>query len=230
MNDTPQAVMMFAAGFGTRMGALTKDLPKPMIKVAGKPLIDHALDLAQNVKPKRIVANVHYLAPVLTNYLAPKGVVLSDETDCILDTGGGLKAALPLLGHGAVFTMNSDAIWAGPNPLKLLQSAWDPDRMDALLMCVPVKQALGHDRPGDFRTDPDGRLSRGPGLVYGGVQIIQPDGLDLITEPVFSLNVLWDQIHGDGRLFGLSYPGKWCDVGHPGGIALAEELIATADV
>ena len=230
MTDHPQAVMLFAAGFGTRMGDLTKTLPKPMIEVAGAPLIDHALDLAYAVNPARIVCNLHYLAPILAAHLAPRDVLISDETERILDTGGGLKAALPLLGSGPVYTMNTDAIWSGPNPLTLLTEVWNPAQMDALLMCVPVSHALGHDHPGDFQADPSGRLSRGPGLVYGGVQIVKTDALQDFANPVFSLNALWDQIHGSGRLYGLEYPGKWCDVGHPGGIALAEELIASANV
>jgi MurNAc alpha-1-phosphate uridylyltransferase len=226
MSQSPDAVMLFAAGFGTRMGALTKDRPKPLIEVAGRPLIDHALALVDAFHPSIVVANLHYHADQLQAHLAPKGILLSHETPEILETGGGLRAALPLLGTGPVFTMNTDAIWAGPNPLSLLQEAWDPDRMDALLMCVPIGQTIGHAGEGDFTADADGRITRGPGLVYGGVQILKTDGLQNIPEQAFSLNLLWNQMHDRNRLFALEYPGRWCDVGRPEGIALAEGMLA----
>ncbi len=230
MMDRPKAILLFAAGFGTRMGALTKDLPKPLIKVAGTPLIGHALNLARAVQPECIVANVHYRADMLAQYLTPLGVGLSHEQPDILETGGGLKAALPMLGPGPVYTMNTDAIWAGANPLRLLQSAWDPARMDALLMCVPVANAIGYSGRGDFSVDPDGRIRRGPGVVYGGIQILKTDGLSGISQPVFSLNLLWDRMQANGRLFAMSYPGRWCDVGHPEGIGMAETLLAECNV
>ena len=226
MTARPQAVMLFAAGFGTRMGALTRTRPKPLIPVAGRPLIDHTLELTDAVRPRRVVANLHYMADQLTDHLAPRGVLLSHEQPEILETGGGLRAALPLLGPGPVFTMNTDAIWSGPNPLELLQAAWDPARMDALLICVPIAQTIGHTGPGDFKIDPQGRLARGPGHVYGGIQILKTDGLAEIPEKAFSLNVLWDRMQRDGRLYGLQYPERWCDVGRPEGIALAEEMLA----
>ncbi len=226
MSQSPDAVMLFAAGFGTRMGALTKDRPKPLIEVAGRPLIDHALASVDAVHPSRVVANLHYHADQLQAHLAPKGILLSHETPEILETGGGLRAALPLLGTGPVFTMNTDAIWAGPNPLSLLQEAWDPDRMDALLMCVPIGQTIGHAGEGDFTADAEGRITRGPGLVYGGVQILKTDGLRHIPEQAFSLNLLWNQMHDRQRLFALEYPGRWCDVGRPEGIALAEGMLS----
>ena len=226
MTRTLQAAMLFAAGFGTRMGALTKDRPKPLIDVAGCPLIDHALDLIEPMRLQRVVANAHYHADQLARHLIPKGVLLSREAPNILETGGGLRAALPLLGSGPVFTLNSDAIWVGPNPLQMLRDHWDPDQMDALLMCVPADQALGHTGPGDFIRDEIGRITRGAGLVYGGAQILKTDGLNDFTEDAFSLNILWDRMLRNRRLFALSYPGRWCDVGRPEGIALAEGLIA----
>ncbi|WP_171212140.1 nucleotidyltransferase family protein [Ruegeria sp. HKCCA5426] len=227
MTRTPEAVMLFAAGFGTRMGALTSTTPKPLIEVAGRPLIDYALDLINDVHPKRIVANLHYLPDQLEAHLAPKGVLLSREDAEILETGGGLRAALPLLGTDPVYTANSDAIWAGPNPLALLRDAWDPDRMDALLMCVPVARTIGYMGTGDFTADASGQITRGPGLIYGGIQITKTDGLMNFQQKSFSLNLLWDQMHSQNRLFALSYPGRWCDVGRPEGIALAEELLAS---
>ena len=126
--------MLFAAGFGTRMGALTAERPKPLIAVAGKPLIDHALDLVEPLGLARVVANLHYKPEPLIAHLSGRGILFSHETPDILETGGGLRHALPLLGRGPVFTMNTDAVWRGPNPLTLLAEAWNPDRMDAILI------------------------------------------------------------------------------------------------
>ncbi|WP_170481104.1 nucleotidyltransferase family protein [Ruegeria arenilitoris] len=226
MKGEPEAVMLFAAGFGTRMGNITKDKPKPMVEVAGRPLINHALDLAEGIGPSRIVANVHYLADQIIAYLAATDVRISLEEPDILETGGGLRAALPLLESDPVFTLNTDAIWAGPNPLRLLRKAWRPEEMDALLMCVPVAHAIGYSGQGDFSQDASGRIARGPGLIYGGAQIIKTSGLTAVPDSTFSLNVVWDQMHDAGRLHALQYPGRWCDVGRPEGIVLAEELIA----
>ena len=222
--------MMFAAGFGTRMKHLTQDQPKPMIPVSGKPLVDHALGFAQSAGCAPIVANLHYKPDVLRDHLTPKGVRCITETPDILETGGGLRNALPQLGTGPVITMNTDAIWAGPNPIELLNDAWDPTDMDALLMLVPLNRAVGHAGTGDFKTDTAGRLTRGPGAVYGGIQIIKTEGLAVIKERAFSLNLLWDVMLKQGRMFGLQYPGTWCDVGHPEGIKMAEDMLAQTHV
>jgi len=219
-------VMIFAAGFGTRMGPLTQERPKPLIEVAGRALIDHALDLASDYAPPRIVINLHYRAAQIRAHLVGRNdVAFSHETPEILETGGGLRAALPLLGPGPVFTLNSDAIWQGPNPLGFLAPLWDPARMGALLLCLPPEAAIGHDGAGDFTRAPDGRLSRGPGLVYSGVQILAPKRLHEIPDQSFSLNAVWDRIAAEGRLYGATYPGRWCDVGRPEGIALAEDML-----
>ncbi|MGD9864939.1 MAG: nucleotidyltransferase family protein [Pseudodonghicola sp.] len=231
MSAAPQAALLFAAGFGTRMGELTRDRPKPLVEVAGRPLIDHALDLLQPLALPRVVANLHYRAEMLEAHLAPRGVRTSVERPEILETGGGLRQALPLLGPGPVFTLNTDAIWAGPNPLELLRAAWDSDRMDALLIGIAPDHAAGHTGAGDFTTDAAGQvLRRGPGLIYGGAQIVNPDLLAGIEARAFSLNALWDRMLTRGRLFALAYPGRWCDVGHPAGIVLAEALLAGDDV
>ena len=220
-------VLMFAAGFGTRMKHLTADRPKPLVKVAGKPLIDHTLALAQQVNPSVIVANLHYRAEMLEAHLHPLGVKTVVEHPDILETGGGLRGALPMLGTGPVITMNTDAIWHGPNPLQMLIDAWEPTRMDALLMGIPPAQAMEHEGAGDFTMDTQGRLARGAGLVYGGVQIIKTDLLEGIEETSFSLNLVWDQMLAQRRVYGLRYSGQWCDVGHPGGVLTAEQLIAS---
>ena len=222
--------MLFAAGFGTRMGALTAERPKPLIAVAGKPLIDHALDLVEPLGLARVVANLHYKPEPLIAHLDGRGILFSHETPDILETGGGLRHALPLLGRGPVFTMNTDAVWRGPNPLTLLAEAWNPDRMDALLICVPRPNALGHTGKGDFLLGGDGRLSRGPGHVYGGVQIVKTDRLHDIDQTAFSLNLLWNGMASEHRLFGVEYPGLWCDVGRPEGIALAENMLEQGHV
>ncbi|UWR22453.1 nucleotidyltransferase family protein [Sulfitobacter sp. S190] len=226
MRHCPFPVLMFAAGFGTRMGTLTADRPKPLIEVAGRALIDHTLELVTQVKPPRIAANLHYRAPQLAAHLAPRGVTPVVEDPDILETGGGLRNALPVLGDGPVITTNTDAIWTGPNPLAALLEAWRPDVMDALLMCVPVAQAQEHSGDGDFTLAADGRLRRGPGVVYGGIQIMKTDRLQAVAARAFSLNVVWDEMLADGRLYGVAHDGKWCDVGHPGGIGTAERMIA----
>lgn len=220
----PNAIMLFAAGFGTRMGALTADRPKPLIQVAGRPLLDHALALADHL-PRKVV-NAHYHADQVQAHLQGRAVEVSVEQPDILDTGGGLRHALPLLGNDPVFTLNTDAVWAGPNPLRQLEQAWDPARMGALLLCVPLDNAVGRKGGGDFTRQPDGTLRRGGDLVYTGAQILHTEGLAKIPEDAFSLNVLWNQMAAEGRLFGAVYDGKWCDVGHPEGIGMAERMLS----
>lgn len=231
-----RALMIFAAGFGTRMGALTVTQPKPMIRVAGRPLIDHAVDLALAAAADPIVVNLHYLGDQLATHLANRPVRLSWEREKILETGGGLRHALPLLGPDAVATLNSDAVWTGENPLIQLDAAWDDRHMDALLLIAPVAMATGHGARPDFSMDSAGRLSRhaqagGAGFVYLGAQIIKTEGLGDIPDPAFSLNLLWDRMISAGRLHGLVHRGGWCDVGRPETIAQAERLLSgQADV
>jgi MurNAc alpha-1-phosphate uridylyltransferase len=216
--------MLFAAGFGTRMGALTQDRPKPLLSVAGKPLLEHALKLSADI-PTRVV-NAHYKADQIVAFCADRAVQVSVETPEILDTGGGLRHALALLGADPVFTLNTDAIWRGPNGLDLLAKAWRPAEMDALLLCVPRDKAVGRLGPGDFHMTQTGRLQRGGDLVYTGAQILHTDRLDHMPETAFSLNRIWSEMAQDNRLFGLVYPGQWCDVGHPNGLRLAEEMLS----
>ncbi|WP_298905469.1 nucleotidyltransferase family protein [uncultured Aliiroseovarius sp.] len=226
----PDTVMIFAAGRGTRMGALTETQPKPMIPVAGKPLLDHALDIVDEADGvSQIIVNTHYLADQIHTHLADRDVVFSHE-DTLLETGGGLKQALTLHKTASLFTLNADAVWSGPNPMQMLLHAWDPDRMDALMLLVPPENAIGHLGKGDFTIAPDGQLTRGQGLVYTGCQIIKSHPVAQVDEDVFSLNVAWDAIRRSDRLFGLPYQGAWCDVGHPDGITLAEKMLEGADV
>ena len=230
MCTAPDAVMLFAAGFGTRMGALTADRPKPLIRVAGRALLDHALEMAEGAGAAPIVVNAHYKASQIAAHLAGRDAAISHEAPDILDTGGGLRAALPMLKASAICTMNTDAVWRGANALSLLRDAWRPDVMDALLLCVPLARAVGHKGQGDFTLGADGRLTRGGGLIYSGAQIIKASALEDMPLGAFSLNLVWDRLLAAGRLHGCIYPGTWCDVGHPAGIALAEEMLGAPDV
>lgn len=228
MWPTPPPLMLFAAGFGTRMGPLTATRPKPLIPVAGRPLIDHALALADGAGVARIVANSHYLADQIEAHLAGRDIPVSREVPEILDTGGGLRKALPLLQDDPVMTLNTDAVWTGRNPLVELMEGWDGDRMDALLLLLPLERATGHSGTGDFLMGADGRLVRAKGAggpVYLGAQIVKTAGLADVEGEAFSLNLLWDQMLEKGRLFGILHDGGWCDVGHPQGITVAEEML-----
>lgn len=223
----PDTVMIFAAGFGTRMGALTRNTPKPMIEIAGRPLLDHALDLVAQAGVSHVVVNTHYLAEQIHAHLADRDVSISHESPRILDTGGGLRKARTLIEDDNVFTLNPDAAWSGQNPLRELQAQWNANDMDALLLCVPLANAIGRAGPGDFGCDAQGRISRGGDLVYTGAQILRLQALDAVAEDVFSLNAVWDRLIALGRAKCVVHDGRWCDVGHPGGIALAETLLET---
>ncbi|GGA18374.1 nucleotidyltransferase family protein [Neptunicoccus cionae] len=226
----PKTAMIFAAGFGTRMAPLTDKTPKPLIEVDGKPLIDHALSLLDGFQ--NIVVNTHYLADQIETHLAGKThVTCLQEVPEILETGGGLKNALPLLGPDPVVVMNSDAVFAGPNPVPELLARWNPDHMDALLSLVPIEQTIAHEGAGDFSCDGDGALIRRGNnptapYVYTGVQILKTDRLSGIAETSFSLNLLWNQMIAERRAFGWVYGGKWVDVGRPSGIQAAEKALA----
>lgn len=234
MRNTPDAVMLFAAGFGTRMGHLTADRPKPLIQVAGQTLLDHALDQVADAGLSRAVVNVHYKGEQVEKHLENRpNIHVSWERGKILETGGGLRAALPQLGAGPVFTLNTDAVWAGANPLCVLRDHWDGATMDALLLLAPPSRIVGFTGKGDFLLGPDGRISRAngaEGLAYLGAEIILPRGIDDIPQAAFSLNILWDQMIAQGRAFGVVYPGGWCDVGRPEGIAQAEAMLKTLHV
>ena len=223
--------MLFAAGLGTRMGLLTAHVPKPLITVAGVALIDHALALADAAKITRIAANLHYLGDQILMYLKNRDILFSWEREALLETGGGLRAALPLLGAGPVMTLNTDAVWTDQTALTQLLDNWDDASMDALVLLLPINRAVGHEGRGDFIMEKDGKIARAngqDGLVYLGAQIIRTDGLAKISTARFSLNLLWDQMIASGRAYGLVYQGGWCDVGCPDGIALAEAMLSAA--
>ncbi|MCR8724490.1 nucleotidyltransferase family protein [Frigidibacter sp. ROC022] len=229
MRNGSPALMLFAAGLGRRMAPLTDTRPKPLIPVAGRPLIDHALALARDVGIGRVVVNTHYLAEMLAAHLADSGATLIHEP-VLLETGGGLRNAVPLLGDGPVLTLNSDALWQGKNPLQSLISAWEPARMEALLLLCPKDRAVGHPGKGDFSIDAEGRLSRGGDLIYTGAQMTRTDRLSSVPDAAFSLNRVWDMMMESGSLYGTLHPGRWSDVGRPEGIALAEAMLEAADV
>ncbi|MDE3027546.1 MAG: nucleotidyltransferase family protein [Paracoccaceae bacterium] len=229
MRHDPDALMLFAAGLGTRMGALTASRPKPLIPVAGRPLIDHALQLTEAAHISHVVVNLHYLPEQIEAHLASRPEIgLSYEPD-LLETGGGLRQALPYLGTGPVFTLNSDAVWTGRNPIEQLRAAWRPDEMDALLLLIERGNARGHSGNGDFILDADGHIARGPGSIYSGAQIIRTERLAAIPDTKFSLNLLWDQMIAEQRAFGVVHQGSWCDVGRPEGITEAEAMLREAE-
>lgn len=217
-------LMIFAAGLGTRMRPLTDHRPKPLIEVAGRTLLDHALDMAREAGASPIVVNTHYLGEQITAHLTGQDVAISEETDLLLDTGGGLREALPLLGAGPVMTLNPDVVWTGPNPLTALLDAWD-ERMDALLTVVPLKHATARIGGGDFSMDPERRITRKGDFVYAGAHMIRPERLAEIPDRVFSLNRIWDVLIGEGRTFATIHTGNWCDVGTPAAIPQAEALL-----
>ncbi len=227
--------MVLAAGFGTRMGALTRARPKPLLTVAGRALIDHALDAVEGAGVRRAVVNLHYLGEQIRAHLAERRapeVVFSQETPEILDTGGGIVHALPLLGPSAFFGLNSDALFVGRNPLKALAAAWAPGRMDALLLLVPAARALAYTRAGDFFLDAEGDRPwrRGAAaaapFVFSGAQILTPGAFVGAPGGPFSLNLVWDRLIGSGRLAAISYQDEWVDVGTPEGLSEAERALA----
>ncbi len=224
-------VMILAAGFGTRMGALTADRPKPLIPVAGRALLDHALAAARD-GGGRIAVNAHYRADQIAAHLAAHpDIHLSVETPGILDSGGGVKQALPHLRGSPIATLNADAVWAGPGPLSTLCAAWDGGRMGALMLLVPRARAIGRQGGGDVAMDATGRLTwdrTETGLVHTGAQLIDPALIAARPETAFSLREIWEDQMDRCRLFGVLYPGRWADVGHPDGIAMAEAMLADA--
>lgn len=219
----PTSAMIFAAGFGSRLAPLTKDLPKPLVPINGRPMIAHTIDLLRAAGIETIVANTHYLHSKMEAFLATEKIKFSREMPDILDTGGGLKNALPLLGSGPVITINPDAVWLGENPIRCLLEGWRED-IDALLLVIRAENAHGVSGDGDFRLE-QGRIHRSGPFIYGGAQIIRTNRLQEISDKAFSLNLYWDRLAANGELRGLIYEDSWCDVGHPEGLEIAEGLL-----
>ena len=236
MDAAPTTAMVFAAGLGTRMRPITLTLPKPLVEVAGRSLLDHALDHVRAAGVGRVVVNVHYLADALEAHVrrhaADLDVAVSDERGRLLETGGGVVHALPLLGDRPFYVINTDNFWVdGPvDTLRLLANRWDDARMDALLLVVPLARATAHSGQGDFHMDAEGRLLRrqprrvAP-FVYTGIQLVSPRLLEDAPEGAFSMNVLWDRAIAADRAFGVVHQGLWCDVGTPAAIAVAEDML-----
>ncbi|QXT40164.1 nucleotidyltransferase family protein [Gymnodinialimonas ceratoperidinii] len=218
--------LILAAGFGTRMGAMTADRPKPLIEVAGRTLLDHALDAARGTDP--ITVNAHYRADQIAAHLAGRDVHLQLETPEILDSGGSVKRAVQRWGEGPMATLNADNVWTGAPPIRQLEAAFDPARMGALLLLVPRADAVGRKGGGDFAMTPDGRIAfdkSADTYVYVGAQILDPAPCLNDPREVFSLRDVWQGYAEEGRLFGIVHEGRWADVGHPGGIEMAEEML-----
>ncbi len=234
----PTAAMVLAAGLGTRMRPLTDTRPKPLVPVAGKALLDHGLDRLAAAGVDTAVVNVHYLAEQIIAHVAGRQaprIVISDERDRLLETGGGVVRALPLLGPAPFFLLNADSFWVetGAPALAALAAAWDPAAMDALLLLARPAGATGYDGPGDFAMDAAGRLRRRGAAprapyVYTGAGILAPALFAGAPEGAFSLNLLFDRAIAAGRLHGVVLDGTWCHVGTPGAIAAAEAALAAA--
>ena len=237
--EVPHTAMIMAAGLGKRMRPLTATRPKPLVEVNGKALLDHVLDRLRVAGVKKVVVNVHYLADALEAHLATRAggleVEISDERDLLLETGGGLVKAEPLIDSDPFLSLNSDNLWIdGPaDTIKLLSSQWDGAKMDALLLLVPQARAMGHKGLGDFHMDRTGRLRRrershvAP-FVFTGIQIVSKRLLRDAPEGPFSTNILWDRAMEEGRAFGAVHQGLWFDVGTPQAIPYTEAALEDA--
>jgi len=233
----PDTALVLAAGLGKRMRPLTATRPKPLVEVAGRPLLDHVFDRLRNAGVGKAVVNVHYLADALEAHLRNRikgiDIAISDERRLLLETGGGIAKALPLIGSDPFIVVNSDNLWIdGPvDTLRLLASRWDAEQMDALLLVVPLARANCHNGLGDFHMDALGRLTRRrPGrvapFVFTGVQIVSKRFAADAPPGPFSTNVLWDRAMAAGRCYGLVHQGLWFDVGTPAAVGKTEALLA----
>ncbi len=233
--------MVLAAGKGTRMGALSDVTPKPLVPVAGIPLLDRILAHLKAAGCEKAVVNVHHLADQIERHLAPHvaagHVAISDERTMLLETGGGVKKALPLLGRAPIHVINSDALWVDGDEgtLKRLADAFDPERMDVLLLLVPTEEALGYDGAGDFIPAGDaaspvpisfrGSAPSAP-VMFGGIQVVKPALYDGMPEGKWSNVEIFRKAEAAGRLYGLLHTGHWMHVGTPEAIKAAEAKLA----
>ncbi|MBA3835275.1 MAG: nucleotidyltransferase family protein [Sphingomonas sp.] len=232
----PRTAMVMAAGLGKRMRPLTATRPKPLVEIAGKALIDHVLDRLRAAGVEQVVINVHYLADALEAHLADRGgdlgLTISDERKLLLETGGGLVQAAPMIAEDTFLVVNSDNYWIdGPaDSLRLLASHWREQDMDALLLLIPHARASNNHGVGDFHMDALGRLrrrglSRVAPFVFTGIQIVSKRLLRDAPEGAFSTNIFWDRAIDEGRCFGAVHQGLWFDVGSPPAIAATEAAL-----
>jgi N-acetyl-alpha-D-muramate 1-phosphate uridylyltransferase len=230
----PRKAMVLAAGLGLRMRPLTETMPKPLIPVGGKPLIDWGLDALERRGVEMAVVNVHHLAGQMIAHLADRArphVVVSDERDALLDSGGGIVKALPFLGEEPFFILNADTFWIdrSEDNLGRLALAWDADRMDILILLADPKSATGHTGKLDFVMREEGRLMRAgaseTGFIYAGAAILHPRLLVGARAEPHSLNHYFDEAIAAGRMFGLPLEGRWITVGTPDAIAPAEAAL-----
>ena len=231
----PTRAMILAAGLGTRMAHLTAEKPKPLVELKGKALIDYAIDRLVNNGVNFIAVNVHYKAEMLIAHLKKRKDVeirICDETDAILETGGGIARALPLFDGEPFFTHNSDSLWVEGmgSAIKRMRQRWNPDQMDALMLLAPCATAIGFDGRGDFEMDSLGALSRRDEMklapfVWTGLQIVHPRLFEGAPNGRFSINPLWDKAIAKGRLFGLRLDGVWIHVGSPQALEEAETFM-----
>ena len=235
MSAVPKAAMVLAAGLGKRMRPLTDTTPKPLIRIAGKTLLDRGLDMLAAAGVEKAVVNVHYLGDQIAAHVkarAAPDIVISDESDLLLDSAGGIVKALPRLGDDPFLILNADTFWIDRDgsDLERLALAWDAARMDSLLMLAPLDHATGHSGSTDFLIGPDGRLARAKGaaegLIYAGVGILHPRIFAGASEEPHSLNLYFDRAIAAGRLHGTVMRGHWITVGTPEAIAPAEAAIA----
>lgn len=233
---TLKTAMVLAAGLGRRLQPLTDTTPKPLVRVNGRALIDYALDLVRTAGIEHVVLNCHHLADQIETYAAlvtDLDLKISDERAELLETGGGVQKALPLLGDAPFAILNSDVIVkdAHSTSLKKLIDCWQPEKMDVLLLLQDKKTAVGYDGRGDFHLDADNRLIRcrdneDAPYIFTGVQIVNPDLFEGIAVGRFSMNVIFDKADAKGRLFGAVHDGMWLHVGTVPALAEAEEILS----
>ncbi len=232
MSFHPKTAMILAAGLGQRMRPLTNTTPKPLLRVAGKRIIDYGVDHLVAAGVERAVVNKHYLPAQIDAWArstAAPQIIVSDETDQVLETGGGIVRALPLLGQEPFYVLNSDCFWTdqGTPALDRLAATWNDDKMDCLLLLCDPTQTTGYDGSGDFSIGPDGRLRRSKhqALAYIGAYIVHPRLFLGVGAGKFSMNILWDRTIEQGRLFGIAHVGHWLHVGTPDAIGKAEDFL-----
>ncbi len=227
--------LVLAAGFGHRMRPLTDTLPKPLVRLGGKPMLDHVLDRLAEIGVSDAVVNVHYLADLIEAHLktrtAPR-ITISDERDAILDTGGAVNKARHLLGTAPFFVHNSDSVWTEKrgSTLARMVEAWDSRTMDSLLLLAPANASLGYSGRGDFHFDEGGRVRRrqrdeSAAYVFAGVSINHPRMFAECPAGAFSLNRVWDRALDQGRLAAICHDGMWMHVGTPDALAEAERCL-----